>query len=257
MQEAEKLISQGVKEITLLGQNVNSYQFFDKKELGFPSLLKKLSGLDGLKRIRFTTSHPKDLSDELINCFGELDNLCPHLHLPFQAGSDKILKLMNRRYTQKRYRELIKKLRQIRPHMAITSDVMVGFPQESEEDFQMTLDLIKEIEFDNLFSFKYSDRKGTLADSMTGKVGEEVKSSRLAVLQQCQKDITLKKNKMLEGAEVEVLVEGDSKKQGQLTGRTDTNKIVNFNCNYNILYQLVNVKIKHSYIHSLWGEPLG
>jgi len=255
--EAEQLISQGVKEITLLGQNVNSYSYWDKKELSFPFLLKKLSMFDGLARIRFTTSHPKDLSDELIHCFGELDNLCPHIHLPFQAGSDKILKLMNRGYTLKRYKELIRKLRMVRPDMAITSDVMVGFPQESEEDFQMTLDLIKEIEFDNLFSFKYSDRKGTLAERMVGKVDEKVKSSRLAILQQLQKDITLKKNKMLEGAEVEILVEGDSKKGGQLTGRTDTNKIVNFYCNLNMLNQLVDVKIKHSFTNSLCGELLG
>ncbi len=256
LKEAERLISQGVKEITLLGQNVNSYHFGDKKEMRFPFLLKKLSVLDGLVRISFTTSHPKDLSDELIHCFGELDNLCPHIHLPFQAGSDKILKLMNRGYTQKRYKELIRKLRHVRPDMAITSDVMVGFPQESEEDFQMTLDFIKEIEFDNLFSFKYSDRKGTLAERMVGKVDEKVKSSRLAILQQLQKDITLKKNKMLEGTEVEILVEGNSKKEGQLTGRTDTNKIVNFPCNSRIINSLVKVKIKHSFTNSLWGEFL-
>ena len=257
LKEAEHLISQGVQEITLLGQNVNSYHFWDKKELGFPFLLKRLSMLDGLARIRFTTSHPKDLSDELIHCFGELDNLCPHIHLPFQAGSDKILKLMKRGYTQKRYKERIRKLRQVRPDIAITSDVMVGFPQESEEDFQMTLDLIKEIEFDNLFSFKYSDRKGTLAERMVGKVDEKLKSSRLSILQQLQKDITLKKNKMLEGAEVEILVEGNSKKGGQLTGRTDTNKIVNLSCNFKIINNLVKVKIKHSFTNSLWGELLG
>jgi len=256
LKEAEHLISQGVKEITLLGQNVNSYHFGDKKEMRFPFLLKKLSVLDGLARIRFTTSHPKDLSDELIHCFGELDNLCPHIHLPFQAGSDKILKLMNRGYTQKRYKELIKKLRHIRPAMAITSDVIVGFPHESEEDFQMTLGLIKEIEFDNLFSFKYSDRKGTFAEKMGGKVDEKVKSSRLAILQQLQKEITLKKNKMLEGTEVEILVEGDSKKGGQLTGRTDTNKIVNLSPNFRIINRLVKVKIKYSYVNSLWGELL-
>jgi len=254
LKEAEQLVSQGVKEITLLGQNVNSYHYYEKKELNFPSLLRSLNMLDGLARIRFTTSHPKDLSDELIFCFGELDNLCPHIHLPFQSGSDKILKLMNRGYTQKRYKELIKKLRKVRPNMAITSDVMVGFPQESDEDFQMTLDLIQEIEFDNLFSFKYSDRKGTLAAKMTGKVDEKVKTSRLAVLQQLQKYITLIKNKRLEGSELVVLVEGHSKKGRQLTGRTNTNKIVNFNSNYKLLNQLVNVKIKQSFINSLCGE---
>ena len=189
LREAEHLLLQGVREITLLGQNVNSYVWGKKCGFRFSSLLRELSGLDGLARIRFTTSHPKDLSDELTHCYGELDNLCPHIHLPFQAGSNRILKRMNRGYTREKYIDLIDRLRAIRSDIAITSDVMVGFPGETEEDFQKTLDLIQKIEFDNLFSFKYSDRKGTLAEKYKEKINEDEKSSRLIILQNIQKEI--------------------------------------------------------------------
>jgi tRNA-2-methylthio-N6-dimethylallyladenosine synthase len=251
--ETEHLISQGVKEVTLLGQNVNSYLWGKKDVFSFPSLLREMSKLRGLARIRFTTSHPKDLSDDLIHCFGELENLCPHIHLPLQAGSNKILHLMNRGYTREKYLELAEKLRKTRPNMAISSDVMVGFPRESDEDFQLTLDLIREIEFDSLYSFKYSDRKGTLAEKMDGKISEAEKSSRLTALQELQKAITLKKNKRLEGREVEILVEGESKKGGQLTGRTPTNKIVNFSNNNSIIGEIVKVTIKRAFVNSLYG----
>jgi tRNA-2-methylthio-N6-dimethylallyladenosine synthase len=252
--ETEHLISQGVKEVTLLGQNVNSYLWGKKDVFSFPSLLREMSKLRGLARIRFTTSHPKDLSDDLIHCFGELENLCPHIHLPLQAGSNKILHLMNRGYTREKYLELAEKLRKTRPDMAISSDVMVGFPWESDEDFQLTLDLIREIEFDSLYSFKYSDRKGTLAEKMDGKISEAEKSSRLTALQELQKAITLKKNKRLEGREVEILVEGESKKGGQLTGRTPTNKIVNFSNNNSIIGEIVKVTIKRAFVNSLYGD---
>ena len=252
--EAENLISEGVKEITLLGQNVNSYCWEKKREFRFPLLLRELSKLDGLARIRFTTSHPKDLSDGLIRCFGELYNLCPHIHLPVQAGSNKILKLMNRGYTRERYMRLVEELRETRPDVALTSDVIVGFPGESDDDFKMTLDLIKKVKFDSIFSFKYSDRKGTLAEKMKAKIGEDIKSSRLTSLQKIQKDITLEKNRGQEDMEVEILVEGDSKKGGQLTGRTGTNKIVNFMGENSLIGKLVKVKIKHAFVNSLWGE---
>lgn len=254
LKEAEYLISQGVKEITLLGQNVNSYSWGKEKEFGFPLLLRGLSKLDGLARIRFTTSHPKDLSDELIHCFGELDNLCPHIHLPVQSGSNRILKLMNRGYTRERYMKLIERLRAVRHDAAITSDVIVGFPGESEDDFKITLDLIREVKFDGIFSFKYSDRKGTVAEKMNMKINEDIKSSRLTSLQSIQKEITLKKNKTEQGMEVEILVEGDSKRGGQLMGRTGTNKIVNFIGNNNLIGKLIKVKINHSFVNSLLGE---
>jgi len=253
IKEARSLVSQGIKEITLLGQNVNSYSSAEREDVNFPMLLRMLSSLDGLIRIRFTTSHPKDLSDDLISCFKELSDLCPHIHLPFQSGSDRILKMMNRGYTREQYIDLITKLRNIRPDFAITSDVIVGFPGESENDFQMTLDLIKKIEFDNLFSFKYSDRKGTLSEKMDRKIDEDEKSSRLLILQSIQKGITLKRNKNYIGQVEEVLVEGDSKKGDQLTGRTITNKIVNFYCNIKMIGSLVKVIIKRAFINSLQG----
>ncbi len=252
LEEARHLVLEGTKEITLLGQNVNSYQW--GRGYDFPSLLREMNRLDGLARIRFTTSHPKDLSDGLIDLFGELSHLCPHIHLPFQAGSNKILKLMNRRYTREKYMALVEKLRQVRPEIAITSDVMVGFPQESDKDFQMTLDLIEKIEFDNLYSFKYSDREGTLAEKMTGKIDEPEQSSRLQRLQDLQRRITLAKNQKLEGTETEVLVEGHAKRKGQLTGRTSSNKIINFYNNNNIIGSLVKVEIQRACTNSLQGK---
>ncbi|MCD6296861.1 MAG: tRNA (N6-isopentenyl adenosine(37)-C2)-methylthiotransferase MiaB [Deltaproteobacteria bacterium] len=252
--EAGNLISEGVKEITLLGQNVNSYRWNEDGGGDFISLLKKLNKLEGLLRLRFTTSHPKDLSDGLIECFADLDKLCPHIHLPFQAGSNPVLKRMKRGYTREEYMERIAKLRKVKPDIAITSDVMVGFPGESKDDFEMTLDLIKRVQFDGLFSFKYSDRKGTLADKMGNKVGETEKSFRLSMLQGLQKQITLKKNKNLEGKRMDVLIEGHSKREGQLKGRTESNKIVNLICDTNNIGHLVNVIIKHGFLNSLRGE---
>lgn len=250
---ANQLASQGVKEITLLGQNVNSYSSPDGDEIHFPHLLKMLAKVEGIKRIRFTTSHPKDLSDELINCFKTLHNLCPHIHLPFQSGSNKILKLMNRRYTIEDYINKVNELRKINPDFSVTSDVIVGFPGESEDDFKMTLDLMDEIEFDNLFSFRYSDRRGTAATKMNEKISEDIKLNRLNILQEKQKYITLKKNKLLEGKEIEVLVEGFSKKGGQLTGRSPCNKVVNFAGDHAMIGNLVNIMIKKAFINSFQG----
>lgn len=255
--EAEELVSQGVKEITLLGQNVNSYSFVaDEEEVDFPSLLHKLDNLQGLLRIRFTTSHPKDLSDRLIHCFDDVEKLCPHIHLPVQAGSNKVLAAMNRGYTRERYFQLVEKLRETRPDIAITSDVMVGFPGESDTDFNLTLDLVRRVEFDTIYSFRYSDRKGARASAMGGKVPKEVSEKRLHALQDLQKQITRRKHKSMEGQTLKVLVEGKSKRGGQLTGRTETGKIVNFSSNSNKLGYLCEVIIKESYMNSLLGEPL-
>jgi len=251
IKEVEFLVSEGIRDVTLLGQNVNSYRW---KEIDFPALLKEVSQIKGLWRLRFTTSHPKDVSDELIQCFKQLENLCPHIHLPFQAGSNRILALMNRKYTREKYMELIEKLRSVRPDIAVTADVMVGFPGETEKDFQDTIDLIKKVQFDNLFSFKYTDRPGTAAEKMKNKVPEEEKERRLLILQKTQKEITLKKNKELEGKEVEVLVEGYSKRKNQLTGRTDTNKVVNFDGNSELIGHIVKVKIEEAFANSLRGR---
>ncbi|MGE5841752.1 MAG: tRNA (N6-isopentenyl adenosine(37)-C2)-methylthiotransferase MiaB [Deltaproteobacteria bacterium] len=251
LKEARSLTLQGVKEITLLGQNVNSYAY---KEMRFPELLRALNAIEGLERIRFTTSHPKDLSQELIQCFADLDKLCCHIHLPFQAGSNKVLKAMKRGYTAEAYMDLIAELRKARPGIAVTSDVMVGFPGETEEDFELTLDLMARVEFDNLFSFKYSDREGTPAARMEAKVPESKKLARLERLQDLQRKTTLKKNKELIGKCLEVLVEGTSKKGQGLTGRTDTNKVVNFINNKRCIGKLINVTIKRASFNSLWGE---
>jgi len=251
LEEARSLSLQGVKEITLLGQNVNSYVH---EKMRFPGLLQAMNEIKGLHRIRFTTSHPKDLSPDLIQCFAYLEKLCYHIHLPFQAGSNRVLKAMKRGYTREKYMDLIGELRKARPGIAVTSDVMVGFPGETDEDFDLTLDLIRRIEFDNLFSFKYSDREGTPAAKMEGKISEPQKLGRLARLQELQRKITLKKNRELIGKNLEVLVEGTSKKGLGLTGRTATNKVVNFINDKRYINKLINVTIKRASFNSLWGE---
>jgi tRNA-2-methylthio-N6-dimethylallyladenosine synthase len=252
--EAEYLIQEGVKEVTLLGQNVNSYFYKDGYLFTFSDLLRMLHEMKGLERIRFTTSHPKDLSDELVQCFADLGKVCSHIHLPFQAGSNRVLKAMNRGYDRDKYMDLIRKLREVRAGMAVTSDVMVGFPGETPQDFELTLDLIRRVEFDSLYSFKYSDREGTRAAAMDGKIDEGEKLERLSVLQNLQKTITLKNNKGMVGKIVKILVEGESKKGGQLTGRTSTNKIVNFSGDPMDIGNIVKVVIKRAHTNSLWGE---
>ena len=215
--EAEYLLREGISEITLLGQNVNSYVWREPQEWRFPDLLHYLADLEGLSRLRFTTSHPKDLSENLVACFRDLPVLAQHIHLPFQAGSNRVLKRMRRGYTREAYLELIEKLRCTNPDIAITSDVMVGFPDETHEDFLQTLDLIESVSFDGLFSFIYSDREGTPAARMPGKVSAGEKAERLQILQELQNRVTLKRNQALLGRKLAVLVEGTSKKGGQLS----------------------------------------
>lgn len=252
--EAEHLIAEGIKEITLLGQNVNSYRWIDSQDFDFATLLRELNRLEGLQRIRFTTSHPKDMSPRLIECFKDLDRLCPHIHLPFQAGADSVLQKMRRGYTREEYLDRVDRLRSARPDIAITSDVMVGFPGESESDFEDTMDLVRTVRFDGLFSFKYSDRKGTLSCGMEHKVPEREKARRLSILQDLQKKITLEKNRALEGERMEVLVEGESRREGQFTGRTPTNKIVNFHSDNSCVGKIVKVLIKNGLANSLRAD---
>lgn len=257
IEEIKMLSERGAREIMLLGQNVNSYGKNLSPPVRFSELIRKIASETDIVRLRFTTSHPKDLTDDLMACFKDVSILCPHLHLPFQSGSDKILSLMNRGYTQADYLRKIEKLRHYRPDIAITADVMVGFPGEEEEDFRETLKLIEEVEFDGLFSFKYSDRPFTAAFSMEPKVDEETKARRLMELQALQKSITLRKNKAEEGVVRIVLVEGPSKAgSGQLTGRTIHNRIVNFEGPRELIGKEVAVKITEGYAHSLKGEIL-
>jgi tRNA-2-methylthio-N6-dimethylallyladenosine synthase len=255
IKEVRHLAEMGVKEIFLLGQNVNSYGKGLEEEIRFPGLLHRINEIEGLHRIRFTTSHPADLSGELIQAFSKLPKLCEHIHLPFQSGSDRILKAMHRGYTKESYLEKIDCLKKACPSIALTADVIVGFPSEEEKDFEETLDLLQKVRFDDLFSFKYSQRKGTRAAQFMDKVEEKVKHDRLSILQEIQKGITLQKNQELEGRVEEVLVEGRSKQSDQdVTGRTRSNKVVNFEGNLELVGQLVPIRITKVYPHSLWGE---
>lgn len=255
LQEVRNLTEAGVKDITLLGQNVNSYRWLQPGHTSdFPDLLRKVSEIPGLSRLRFTTSHPKDLSDALLDCFASLRVLAPHIHLPFQAGSNRILRRMGRGYSREHYISLVEALRSARPDIAVTSDVMVGFPGESDEDFSHTMDLVEHVRFDGLFSFKYSDRDGTPAARMQNKISEEQKSGRLAELQDLQKQITRSINQSLAGHEFEVLVEGPGKRPGQYSGRTGTNKIVNFAAHDLKPGNMVRVIIRRGYLNSLLGE---
>ena len=267
--EIETLVQGGVREVTLLGQNVNSYG--RKEHLpSFAALLEQVDRIDGLHRIRFTTSHPKDLSEDLMAAFGELTKLCPHIHLPVQSGSDRVLKRMNRKYTREIYLDRIERLRAIRPDIAVTSDFIVGFPGESESDFNDTLRLVEAVGFDGIFAFMYSDRNIAPASKFNDKIEEEVKSERLQQLLAAQETITRKKNRDLIGTLQEILVEGRSTRPGlaesvdmgpQWSGRTAGNKIVNFNPPREIALkqtlhagQLVDVRIREAYAHSLRGE---
>ncbi len=255
VEEIRFLAGQGVKEVTLLGQNVNSYGQTSAGELDFVGLLRAVQEIPGVERLRFTTSHPKDLSPSLIRAFGKFPKLCEHIHLPLQSGSARILKRMNRKYSPEEYLEKIHDLRRSCPGISITSDMIVGFPGEKEEDFRASMEMIAKIGFDDLFSFKYSDRPGTRAARFEEKVPEEISQRRLAELQALQRTITQKKNKAWEGKDAEVLVEGPSKAHPQeITGRTRTNHIVNFPGENLAPGSMVRVRIQRVYAHSLRGE---
>jgi len=257
LSEIRSLADRGVREVTLLGQNVNSYAGSTSGETGFVGLLNEIEKIEGIKRIRFTTSHPKDISESLIAGFAELNKLCKHIHLPVQSGSDRILSLMKRRYTKSDYLLKVEKLRRSCPDISITSDVIVGFPGETDKDFQETIDMMNEIRFDNLFSFKYSERQGTAALRMDGKVSEPLKLERLKILQALQETHTLEKNRAMEGRREEILVEGFSKNcREDVMGRTSMNKIVNFGGPGDLIGKIVSVFIKEAYLHSLRGEML-
>ena len=254
LEEIRILAERGVKEVTLLGQNVNSYGKGLGERIRFPALLESANGIDGIERIRFTTSHPKDLSTELILCFHDLSKLCEHIHLPFQSGSNRILQRMNRSYTREDYMEKVGQLRDVCPTIAITADALVGFPGESEEDFENTMDLIERVQFDNLFSFRYSRRKGSVAADLPAQVPEEVKRERLKILQNVQRKITRNKNRQIEGRLEWVLVEGRSQKDpSELMGRTRSNRIVNFPGEADLVGQEVLVRIEKGYANSLRG----
>ncbi len=264
LQEVEELVKDGVREVTLLGQNVNSYrgqnQATNKDDAAgeytnFAALIHKLNNVEGLERIRFMTSHPKDLSDELIDAYGTCEKLCPHIHLPVQSGSTEILTKMNRKYSKEGYLTLVKKLRNIVPDIAITTDIIVGFPGETLEDFEETLDLVRKVGFDSAFTFLYSIRKGTPAEKFTEQVPEDVKHERFNRLVDMVNLISAEKNSALVGQVTEVLVEGKSKTNPSFfAGRNGGHKLVNFTADSDVTGQIVKVLITDSTTFSLTGE---
>jgi len=253
--EVTAFVASGGKEVTLLGQNVNSYGKGLTDPVTFPQLLQRLDGLPGLDRLRFATSHPRDLSPELIRAFGELPALCEHLHLPVQSGANRILQKMNRGYTREDYLGKVEALRRACPDIAITTDLIVGFPGETDADFNQTLDLMRAVKFDQSFSFKYSPRPQTRAATFPDQVPEDVKTRRLTELQALQDELTGKSHARLVGQELEVLVEGRSKRSPEeLCGRLRTNQVVNFIGPQELLGCLTRVTITEAHPHSLKGR---
>lgn len=263
MTECAFLVSRGARALTLLGQNVNSYgQDKHGDSTSFAQLLHRISAISGLERLSFVTSHPKDIASEVIDAFGMLPNLSPQLHLPVQSGSNTILKAMGRRYTREHYLEIVTALRQACPQIALTTDLIVGFPGETQRDFEDTLDLVGQVRFLSSFSFKYSDRPGVRAAKMPDKVLEEEKSQRLQRLQNLQNRITEEELARMVGQEVVVLVEGLSKVQdGQQSfwrGRDPGGRIVNFAADYpELTGKMITVSIQVAKKHSLAGEVRG
>lgn len=266
--EIEAMVRSGVKEITLLGQNVNSYGVKEGMT-SFPELLAMVNDIDGLLRIRFVTSHPKDLSDELIASFGTLPKLCNHIHLPIQSGANPVLKRMNRKYTREIYLEKIARLRSVSKDIAISTDLIVGFPGETDTDFNDTLDLMKTVKYDSLFAFEYSDRPEAPAARFSDKIASDVKYKRLQALLDLQKQITADNHAALIGCVFPVLIEGESKNQQkkpavpgivELSGRTSENRIVNFALPSDSLLdmdvlkgQIIHIRIEKAFLNSLRG----
>jgi len=256
IREVEVLAEQGVKEINLLGQNVNAYRgLMDDGEIADLALLIAIvAQVSGIERIRYTTSHPVEFSDRLIKTYAEVPELVSHVHLPVQSGSDKILGSMKRGHTVIEYKSKIRKLREIRPNISLSSDFIIGFPGETEEDFNNTMMLIEEVGFDKSFSFIYSKRPGTIAASLPDDVDQTVKKQRLAVIQDKLNKNTEKISRSMIGSIQKVLVEGHSKKGSTLSGRTENMRTTHFQGNEDLIGQLVSVKITEGFVNSLQGE---
>lgn len=251
--ECRELINEGYKEITLLGQNVNSYGN-DLGDVDFSTLIEEISKIPGKFRLRFMTNHPKDFSEKLVKTIAKNEKVCPSVHLPVQAGSNHVLKLMNRKYTREDYIEKVKMLRTYISDVAITTDIMVGFPMETEEDFLDTYNLVKEIEFAGAFTFVYSRRKGTPADKMDGQIPEEVSKPRIMKLIDLQNSINREHSKKYEGKTIEILCEGYDEKKEMYLGRDVYGRMAYFKSNENIVGQFVMVKITSTGGISLIGE---
>ena len=244
IREIEKLVADGVCEIMLLGQNVNSYGKTLDNPITLAELLREVNKIEGLKRIRFMTSHPKDLSDDLIMAIKECDKVCKHMHLPLQSGSSRVLKEMNRHYDKEKYLDEVKRLREQIPDIAITTDIIVGFPGETEEDFLETMDVVKRVRYDSAFTFIYSKRTGTRAATMENQVPDDVVKDRFDRLLKEVQTISSEKAKCYEGKVVPVLAEEmDDQKDGYVTGRMDNNSIVHFPGTEDMIGNIYNVKL--------------
>ena len=256
LEEVSLQVDRGVKEITLLGQNVNSYGCTNQvadSSVSFADLLRQVAAISGVERLRFTSSNPQDLSDELMQCFKYIPILCPHFHLPAQSGSNEVLKRMHRKYSREVYLEKVHGLRSSCPEIAISTDMIIGFPGETEEDFEQTMELLETVRFHGSFSFKYSDRPHTRSAEFDNKVDEQVKGERLQRFQKRQDQISLERNTEFIGKTVEVMVE---RAQGEsVQGRTGSNHIVHFASQENIAPgSCVQVTIDHAGMHSLNGK---
>lgn len=257
IKEIEDLVAKGYKEVTLLGQNVNSYGKGLEEDIDFAKLLRKINEVQGLERVRFMTSHPKDLNKDVIYAIKECDKLCEQIHLPVQSGSNRILKKMNRHYTKESYLELVELIKREIPGVSLTTDIIVGFPGETEEDFLDTLDLVQKVQYDSAFTFIYSRRNNTPADMMLNQVPDADKHHRFDRLVKAVNESVIMKNKEFEGKVTEVLVEGFSKNdETKFTGRTRNGKLVNFTGENIKAGDLVNVKIVRAQPFSLVGEAL-
>ena len=255
LKEIKDLVSKGYKEITLLGQNVNSYGKGLEEDIDFAKLLRMINEVEGLERVRFMTSHPKDLNEDVILAIKECDKLCEQIHLPVQSGSDRILKEMNRHYDRKHYMGLIEKIKKEIPDVTITTDIIVGFPGETEEDFEDTLSLVNEVKYDSAFTFIYSRRNHTPADKMDNQVPDSVKHERFNRLVDAVNKAVIENNKKYEGRTLEVLVEGKSKNDDtKLMGRSRNGKLVNFEGDESLIGTLVDLKIVRAQPFSLIGE---
>ena len=255
LEEARRLIADGAKDITLLGQNVNSYGKDLAGGENFASLIRDIARLDGDFRLRFMTSHPKDASDELIAVMAEEEKIVRHFHLPVQSGSDEILRRMNRRYDRERYLGIVQRLRKAMPDISLTSDVIVGFPGETEEDFEGTMDVLRQAQYDMLFSFIYSPRKGTPAAEMDGQIPHEVSTARFERLLALQNDISLARNNRFVGRTVRVLAEEVSRTdETKITGRFDSPRPIHFTASPAVIGKFVNVKITSADTFSLNAE---
>jgi tRNA-2-methylthio-N6-dimethylallyladenosine synthase len=253
--EVRRLVDQGVQEITLIGQNVNSYGLKLAHGLTFAELLYAVAAVPGVARIRYTTSHPRDMGDDVVQAYRDLPQLTSHLHLPVQSGSTKVLRRMKRFYTRERYLRIVDALREARPDLILTTDFIVGFPGETEAEFQETMSLLDEVGFVGSFSFKYSPRPGTASLRLKEGYDDAVSGDRLTRLQARQRELSLAWTRSYEGRETQVLVEGPSRHdEGIIAGRTGTNLMVNFPGSVDEIGRLIDVRVTRGFTHSARGE---